>query len=930
MDPSSKEADAEGMELTLDSSMRSATAVTRPTKLKDQRVIGPRETRRHPSGGVTTRLIALVMLPVTAMCVLAGSVTIAHRSAAAQAVAIEQGVVGLGDLLEIRDGLHSLQSAAAFDIRYTELGITREVATTFIGFDWATQIGPARASISAAIASLGADSPVGADAFRAFNTSVDSAVITQSDALDQLVKYIALTGAAMTTTLNRLEGAAHRAPMLVALKSLRAASTLVDSATPQVIDLSAVWYPSPSETPETSSALVRFATDSANYAEAESQLRELGEASIIAGLDQLESDPQVRAFEQSVANTLNGQDGYGDGAVPPTEVIAATFRGYAARDLLLDGLIGSAATTVRDEARQLATAEERSLVLWALGSLGMALVSVGIALWLARSISRPLKDLASYAHKVNEGKLDAEPSSRRNHGPRETQMAFATFTELVANLQLLDAKANALAHCDFDDPVLQEPLPGRLGRSLESSVALLSGSIVERDQLQTRLAYQATHDSLTRIGNRPAAIAAIEVAMQRADRTGATIAVLFIDLNDFKAVNDSYGHRVGDEVLRYVATRLTLDLRRGDFLARLGGDEFVVVADGIDGVAEATDLARRIIDTLTRPIEFDGMFIRIGASVGVALALDGPEDPLRLLARADAAMYRAKLHETSAIELFDADLQREMVEREDVESALSMALADPTGGGLELQYQPVLDAGSGVLVGVEALIRWNRPGHGLQQPDAFIPVAEATSLIIDLDCWVLNEATRQLVAWSTTQELADIPVAVNISGRHLLSRQLPGHIREALDRTGIAARRLSIEITETVLLSDLVSAAAQLDEIRALGVKVAIDDFGTGYTSLAHLQQLPIDTLKIDRSFISQLDAHRGNSLVRMVTDLGHAIDVNIVAEGVETSGELTALQVIGADCVQGWLLSAALKPDALSAWVRQRTLDAQAAGLLG
>src|SRR6185295_18614270 len=303
------------------------------------------------------------------------------------------------------------------------------------------------------------------------------------------------------------------------------------------------------------------------------------------------------------------------------------------------------------------------------------------------------------------------------------------------------------------------------------------------------------------------------------------------------------------------------------------------------------------------------------------------EDPLRLLARADAAMYRATRHDGSAIEIFDADLQQEMIEREDIESALSVALSDPAGGGLELQYQPVLDASSGVLVSVEALVRWNRPHHGMQQPDSFIPIAEATALIIDLDCWVLNEATRQLVAWSALDELSDIPVAVNISGRHLLSRQLPGHLREALDRSGISARRLTIEITETVLLSDLVSAAAQLDEVRALGVKVAIDDFGTGYTSLAHLQQLPIDTLKIDRSFTSQLGSQRGNSLVRMVTDLGHAIDMNIVAEGVETHDELAALQAIGADCVQGHLVSAALKPAALSRWVRERTTSVSRAG---
>jgi len=243
---------------------------------------------------------------------------------------------------------------------------------------------------------------------------------------------------------------------------------------------------------------------------------------------------------------------------------------------------------------------------------------------------------------------------------------------------------------------------------------------------------------------------------------------------------------------------------------------------------------------------------------------------------------------------------------------------------LSLHYQPILDTASGTLAGVEALIRWERPGHGPLAPDRFIPIAESSSLIIAVDRWVIDRVIDQLTAWSSVPELADIPVAVNISGRHLLSGQLPQHLRAALERSGIDAGRLSIELTETVVLDDLVTAAFELQAVRDLGISVAIDDFGTGYTSLAHLQQLPIDSIKIDRSLIGQLDMKRGLALVRMVAVLGHAIDVTVIGEGVETQTELSALQIMGADQLQGFLLSRPMTSDALLPWAREHAILAR------
>lgn len=866
--------------------------------------------------GVTARLIALVLLPITVLCLVASSALMTHWRTAAHAAEVDDGVGELSLLVQLRDALREQQSVAEFDVRFGQLGVTAAEAASFIGVDWNSRIAPARAQGDTAIEALGENSPITATAMQTLHRDIDGGVITAAAAAQRLDGFGESVGRSVAAGLDRLETETRRTPLVKSLESLREASGALDVATPRVIDLSAVWFPAPSDTAQTTAAaLARLGAESADYAEHLDTLRALGVASVVSDLARIEADPQVQAFYQGVDNAVRGEPLAGPGDAVDLVVVAATFRGHLVLDELLDGLVATATDAVRDEARRLAASEQTDFVTWAAGAAALALISIVIALRLARSISVPLKDLAGFAHAVNEGRLDIDPSRGRNHGPRETRVAFGVFTDLVTNLQLLDAKANALAHLEFDNPVLHEPLPGRLGRSLESSVALLSGSIVERDQLQMHLAHQATHDALTGIMNRPAAITGIQAAMNRAARTGASTAVLFLDLNDFKAVNDSHGHEVGDEVLRQVSARLSAGMRSGDFAARLGGDEFVVVAEAIAGVAEATELARRIVDTVTQPIEVGSLHVSVGAAIGVALTLDGPEDPLRLLARADAAMYRAKQHQESRIEIFDADLQRQMLQREEVEAELSAALADPANNELRLHYQPVLDAASGEMVAAEALIRWDRPGHGLQLPDSFIPLAEATTLIIDIDCWVLGEATRQLVAWSTLADLGDLSVAVNISGRHLLSRQLPQHIRSVLDDTGIDPHRLTIEITETVLLTDLVAAAAELDEVRALGVRVAIDDFGTGYTSLAALQQLPIDTIKIDRSFVSQLDLRKGTSLVRMVTDLGHAIDITIVAEGVETDDEMNKLRAMGADFIQGYLLSEPLASSAFEMW---------------
>jgi diguanylate cyclase (GGDEF)-like protein len=894
------------------------TAVSRPG-FPTQR--SHRRPRSRTGTGVTARLVALVLIPVTVMGSLVGAQVVPRWNTAAQAETIDAEVGHLARVVELHSALECLRFLAAFEVRIGELGMTVPATSELVGVDLQQLTVVTRERAQRALAALGTDTPVDAGDLSRTTEAYATRALSPADAATrygQLADRVLATGAERARVFEDVARQAGAQNLTLALQSLRLADgVVIKVASPQGIDLSAVWFPAPGAPTQTvASAFGRLASNHATYTTGTLLLRDLGVPTVVAALDRVTADPRVRSFETAVGATINAEpQPVGESAM------RAVFSGYVARVTLLDDLVATTTATVSDEARALAAAQRQEFLTWAGVAAGIAIVSVAIAAAAGRSIARPLRGLARYAQAVNQGDLDTRPEGLARRGPRETRVALAVFTDLVANLQLLDRKANALATCAFDDPVLREPLPGRIGDSLASSAAVLSESIGERDRLESNLAHEATHDGLTGVANRAAAVAGIRDAVERSRRTGELTAVLHVDLNDFTAVNDRHGHAAGDEVLRQTAARLVADMRTADLVARLGSDEFAVVTEGVDGIDAAIDLARRIVEMVSRPIDLGGTPVAISATVGIALSdNEGTDDPQRFLANADAAVHRAKALQGSAIEVCDATLLRQMLEREQIEQALTKALASPGGGGLVLHYQPVVATVSGEITGVEALIRWDRPGHGFQQPDDFIPVAEATTLIVDLDRWVLGEALGQLRTWSGDAVLGHLDVAVNISGRHLGSGLLAPHLAMVLEASGVEPHRLTIEITETVLLHDLVSVAAELDAVRRLGVRVALDDFGTGYTSLAHLRHLPVDIVKIDRSFTSQIGSRQGRALVRTVTELGHAVDQWIVAEGVETDDELTAVQELGTDAVQGFLLSRPLAVPALTDWIRNRT----------
>jgi diguanylate cyclase (GGDEF)-like protein len=427
----------------------------------------------------------------------------------------------------------------------------------------------------------------------------------------------------------------------------------------------------------------------------------------------------------------------------------------------------------------------------------------------------------------------------------------------------------------------------------------------QKDTLQDELAYEAAHDYLTRLPNRSQAVRQIEAALFRAQRAGSMIGLLFIDLDHFKIVNDTFGHRAGDEVLREVATRMAAQVRGGDMVARLGGDEFVVLLEPIDAESSVVELGERIIRAVSAPIATGGRHVLIGASVGVAVSLDGGTNADHLLGEADAAAYRAKSNGRGRVEVFDGALRRELSDRAVLETAILTGLREDE---FELHYQPVVDLEREQVLGFEALIRWNRPGFGLVYPDEFIPTAEHSQLICDLGRWVLAQATRQL----SQAENRSLTVAVNISGRHLASAHVLDDVRAALTHSGLDPRRLTLELTETMIIDDP-TATDHLRALRDLGVSISIDDFGTGYTSISQLRHLPVDSVKIDRSFMAA-GAPNAGELVSLMVNAAHAFGLFVIAEGVEQPAQLTRLREIGCDGAQGYLLGRPLPAQAIPA----------------
>ncbi|MEN3272221.1 MAG: hypothetical protein V7636_982 [Actinomycetota bacterium] len=442
--------------------------------------------------------------------------------------------------------------------------------------------------------------------------------------------------------------------------------------------------------------------------------------------------------------------------------------------------------------------------------------------------------------------------------------------------------------------------------------------VTDRKQLEDELSHQAFHDPLTGLANRALLLDRAEQALSRRRAAEEGVALLFLDLDDFKTVNDGLGHDAGDEILRITAKRIATALRPGDTASRLGGDEFAVLLDRIPNADVAYEVGSRVLEAVCMPIEMESGYVAVHGSLGIAVS-DGTEDAASLLRNADLAMYRAKGEGKSRFEIYEDSMHAAIVERMRLKADLRRAV---DAGEFEAYYQPIVDLKTNRYSSVEALVRWNHPSLGVVAPASFIPLAEETGHIIAIGAQVLRQACTDLASWQRVHgDRAPRSVAVNLSPKQLQSPSVIADVEVALDASGLPASALVLEITEGVLLEDTESVATTLSALKQLGVRIALDDFGTGYSSLSYLDRFPVDVVKIDKSFIDSLDSAGSppSSLVSAIVNLGAVLGLDVTAEGIEQPHQLDRLKALGCAQGQGYLFA---RPVPAAKFVEQLTAD--------
>lgn len=607
----------------------------------------------------------------------------------------------------------------------------------------------------------------------------------------------------------------------------------------------------------------------------------------------LAEDPEWQRYDQLLHETFEGR-------VTPTAAVSEplsllpvgviVFVDGFERTRLLSTFERDLSTEFAAGAVELEDKANQRLIRVVSAGLGLALATGVVTLLTIRSINKPVRSLLDRAILITEGTLD---TGRPEEGPTDIDLVHDALDEMTTNLSTVSAQAEALSAGRLDDDVLNQRVVGTLGSSVFGSVARLRS-------MTARLEHEATHDALTGLPNRAAVMALLERTLNAVPEERLPLAAIMLDLDGFKQANDNWGHQAGDEVLCIVASRLR-SRATGHFVARLGGDEFMIVLTGADAVDSCMETAEAVIAGIAEPMGLTCGTLDVSASAGVVVAAaDDYLSPSDLLRRADLALYEAKADLPGEVVRFDKRLHDSLLATAQMAGELTHALRRDE---FRLNLQPIVDVGTRAITGYESLIRWDAPLRGPVSPGLFIGVAEQSELITHIDTWVIRRSGEILAEWAKDPSMRHLTLSVNVSARHLSRPDLSGEVASTIERYGLQADRLVVEVTESQLIPNLSRAEDNLRRLKELGVKLAIDDFGTGYASVAHLRRVEFDRLKIDQSFLAHLADETNRSLASLLVSLGRDLHLEVVAEGIETADQMAWADGAGCTHAQGYWL---------------------------